>query len=261
MPAYAMQARELNGRFPYVATGGGPPLIVLPGLSRDSEIRDAKAYRPLAAVTQRTVYVVARPRELRRGITMRALAAIHAAALQEQFGRQLDVLGISTGGAIALQLAVDYPDLVGRLVVVAAASWLGDAGRAKLREYGKRIENGLSGAGILASVLAPPWLRFPAMLAIRLEEFSQRHIDPANMLATIDAECDFDVRNRLGEIKAHTLVIGGSRDRAFSTELFRSTAAGILGARLILYPGRGHVGTMLDPRFGRDVAAFLGGQA
>src|SRR5215467_10052436 len=99
MPAYAMQARELNGRLPYVVTGGGPPLIVLPGLSRYSEIRDAKAYRPLAAVTQRTVYVVARPRKLRRGITMRALAAIHAAALQEQFGQQLDVIGISTGGA------------------------------------------------------------------------------------------------------------------------------------------------------------------
>jgi pimeloyl-ACP methyl ester carboxylesterase len=191
---------------------------------------------------------------------MTDLAAVHAAALQERFGRQLYVIGISTGGAIALQLAVDYPDLVGRLIVVAAASWLGDAGRAKLREYGKRIENGWSGAGLLASVLAPPWFRFPTMVALRLEEFSQRKIDPANMLATIDAECDFDVRDRLTAIKAHTLVIAGSRDRAFSTELFRSTAAGIRGARLILYPGRGHAGTMLDPRFGRDVAAFLHSQ-
>ena len=95
------------------------------------------------------------------------------------------------------------------------------------------------------------------MAAIRLEEFSQRHIDPANMLATIDAECDFDVRDRLREIKATTLVIGGTRDRAFSTELFRATAAGTPGARLVLYEGRGHLGTMLDPRFGRDVAAFL----
>jgi hypothetical protein len=62
----AMHAGDLIGGLPYVATGGGPPLIVLPGLSRYSEIRDAKAYRPLAAVTQRTVYVVARPRDLRR---------------------------------------------------------------------------------------------------------------------------------------------------------------------------------------------------
>ena len=57
--------------------------------------------------------------------------------------------------------------------------------------------------------------------------------------------------------RAPTLVIAGARDRAFSPELFRATAAGIPGARLILYPNCGHIGTMLNPRFGRDVAAFL----
>jgi pimeloyl-ACP methyl ester carboxylesterase len=61
----------------------------------------------------------------------------------------------------------------------------------------------------------------------------------------------------LGSIKAATLVIAGDRDRAFSPELFRATAAGIPGARLVLYSGRGHLGTMFDSRFGRDVAAFL----
>jgi pimeloyl-ACP methyl ester carboxylesterase len=185
------------------------------------------------------------------------MAASHATAVKEHFGRPVDVIGVSTGGAIALQLAADHPEVVGRLIVVAAASWLGDEGRAKLREYGKRIAEGRSGASILASILAPPWLRVPVMAAIRLEEFSQRHIDPANMLATIDAECAFDVRDRLREIRAATLVIGGTRDRAFSSELFRATAAGIPDARLVLYEGRGHLGTMLDPRFGRDVATFL----
>ena len=62
-------------------------------------------------------------------------------------------------------------------------------------------------------------------------------------------------------LMAATLVIGGTRDRAFSTELFRATAAGIPGARLVLYEGRGHLGTMLDPRFGRDVAAFLNNES
>src|SRR5262245_10475540 len=182
-----MHADDLTGGLPCAVTGSGPPLVVLPGLSRYSEIRDAKAYRPLAAITQRTIYVVGRPRALPRGISMTAMAATHATALQEHFGRQVDVIGVSTGGAIALQLAADHPEVVARLIVVAAASWLGDEGRAKLREYGKRIAEGRSGAAIIASVLAPPWLRGPAMAAIRLEEFSQRHIDPANMLATIDA--------------------------------------------------------------------------
>ncbi len=54
---------------PFATTGFGPPLVVFPGLSR-SEIRDAKACRPLTAVTGRTVCVVDRPRNLPRGITI-----------------------------------------------------------------------------------------------------------------------------------------------------------------------------------------------
>jgi pimeloyl-ACP methyl ester carboxylesterase len=189
---------------------------------------------------------------------MTELAARHAAALNSHFGAPIDLLGISTGGAIALQLAVDHPDTVRRLIIVAAASWLGDHGRTRLGEYGKRIEHGKSGASTLASILGPRRFGWLFAVPIWLEERFQRHVDPANMLATIDAECGFDVRDRLGEITAETLVIGGSRDRAFSPELFQATAAGIPHARLILYSARGHLGTMLDPRFGSDVAAFLG---
>jgi pimeloyl-ACP methyl ester carboxylesterase len=151
-----MDGNDLPGGLPYAVAGSGPPLVVLPGLSRHIEIRNARAYWPLASVARRTVYVVGRPRALNRGITMSDLAARHAIALREYFGGPVDVMGVSTGGAIALQLALDHPHAVNRLMVVAAASWLGQAGRIKLREYAKRIEQGKSGAGLLASVLAPP---------------------------------------------------------------------------------------------------------
>src|SRR5215831_9620060 len=118
------------------STGSGPPVIVLPGLSRREEIRSATAYRPLAAVTHRTVSVVARPRGLQRNISMEDLAAKQLAVLREHFTEPFDLMGISTGGAIALQLAVDHPSAVRRLIVVAAASWFGSAGRLKLRQYG-----------------------------------------------------------------------------------------------------------------------------
>jgi len=53
-------------------------------------------------------------------------------------------------------------------------------------------------------------------------------------------------------------VVGAGRDRYYSPQLFRQTADGIPDARLVLYPRIGHMGTILHPRFGRDVAAFLG---
>jgi pimeloyl-ACP methyl ester carboxylesterase len=188
---------------------------------------------------------------------MAELAGMHAAALRDHFGQPVDLLGISTGGAIALQVAVDHSAIVRRLVIAAAASWLGESGRQRLRRYGELVAAGKSGAPVLASVLAPPATRWFFAAIIRLQEWLERNIDPADMLATIDAECGFDVTERLGDIKTPTLLIAGARDRAFSPELFRATAAGIPGARLILYPGCGHIGTMLHPHFGRDVAEFL----
>jgi pimeloyl-ACP methyl ester carboxylesterase len=188
---------------------------------------------------------------------MENLAGRQMALLRERFSEPIDLMGISTGGAIALQLAVDYPSAIRRLVVVAAASWLGNVGRRKLRQYGDQIAQGRSGASILASVLAPTWLAWLAVLAIWIRARSERRIDAADMLATIDAECGFDVTARSGAIRAATLVIAGDRDRAFSPELFSATATGIPGARLVVYSGRGHLGTMFDSRFGRDVAAFL----
>jgi len=188
---------------------------------------------------------------------MADLADRHATAIAEHFGEPVDIIGISTGGAVALQVAVDRPLVVRRLVVVAAASWLGESGRDALRRYGARIAAGRSGASILASILAPRWLHWPAAAALWIAERLERRTDPALMLATIDAECAFDVTDRLGRIEAPTLVIGGARDRAFSPALFQATAAGIPRGRLILYPRAGHLGTMWNPRFGRDVAAFV----
>jgi pimeloyl-ACP methyl ester carboxylesterase len=218
-------------------------------------------YRGLASVTGRMVFVVSRPRKLPRGITMAELAAANVPAIRGHFGGPVDLLGISTGAALALQFAVDHPELVSRLVVVAGASWLGEDGRRKLRRYGELIARGKSGATILASVLFPPALRWPGAALVWLGHLSERRLDPNDMLATIDAECGFDVTSRLDQITAPTLVIGGGRDRAFSPELFRATASGIPNARLILYPGSGHLGTMLNPNFGRDVADFLGAGA
>jgi pimeloyl-ACP methyl ester carboxylesterase len=247
---------DLPGGLPCVSVGSGPPLVVFPGLSR-APVEGAAAFRALAHATGRMIVVVDRPRSLARGVTMADLAASHAHALQARFADPIDLLGGSTGGAIALQLAVDHPSRVRRLVITTAAAWLGERGRAALRAYGEAIAAGKSGAGILASMLAPRWREWTVRPLLRLAERRERGIDPRVMLATIDAECGFDVRERLHDIQAPVLVIGGGRDRAFPPDLVRETAARIPHARLIVYPRCGHIGTMLHPRFGRDVSEFL----
>ena len=71
------------------------------------------------------------------------------------------------------------------------------------------------------------------------------------------AEDVHDFRDRLDEITAPTLVIAGTDDPFYTEALFRETAVGIPGAKLILYPGMGHPAH--GKQFARDVLAFLGG--
>jgi pimeloyl-ACP methyl ester carboxylesterase len=220
-------------------------------------VQSASAFRALAYATNRTVFVVDRPRSFERGGTMADLAAIHARALGARFPDPIDLFGGSTGGAIALQLAVDHPSRIRRLVVAASAAWLGERGRAALRAYGDAIASGRSGARILAPMLAPRSREWLMRAMLRVAERRERHVDPRVMLATIDAECGFDVRARLNDIRAPALVVAGGRDRAFPPDLVRDTAAAIPGARLVIYPRCGHLGTMFHPRFGRDVAGFI----
>jgi pimeloyl-ACP methyl ester carboxylesterase len=243
-------------RFSTVAVGDGPPLVVFPGLAR-SPATSRLPYLGLARITHRRVVVINRPSGLPRGITMQELARQHAEFIAESFPERIDLLGISTGGAIALQFAVDHPALLNRLVIAAAASWLGNEGRAKLRQYGEEVASGRSGARILASVIAPRGWSWPATFLLWCEHQLERRSSPDDMLATIDAEVGFDVTSQLGQIQVPSLLIAGGRDRAFPLELVEATADGIARSRLIVYPRAGHLGTMMNRRFGRDVAEFL----
>jgi pimeloyl-ACP methyl ester carboxylesterase len=258
---------RLKGILPCLSFGEGPTLVVLPGLGMTNAnprgIQRWGELRLLAPLARAfTVYRVGRRVGLEPGTTMADLVNDYAEALEDEFGEPVDVLGISTGGSVALQLAIDRPSLVRRLVVAGAAFRLSERGRAFQRRTAE-----LSAAGDrrgLARMQAPDvtdsrlgrriaggllWLAGPL--------FIRREWDPSDMIATIEAEDAFDVGERLGEISTPTLVIGGGRDRFYPAELFRETARRIPGARLIIYEERAHGGTFADRRFGKDVVAFL----
>ena len=60
---------------------------------------------------------------------MAEMAADYAGAIEHDIGEPAFVHGTSTGGSLALQLAIDSPDLVKRVVVSAAACRLSEDGR------------------------------------------------------------------------------------------------------------------------------------
>ena len=137
----------LGGGLPCLSIGQGPPLVVFPGIGMTNanptgiqRWGEVRLLSPLARAL--TVYRVGRRVGLKPGTTIADLANDYAVALEGEFGGPVDVLGISTGGSIALQLGVDRPAMLRRLVVAGAAFRLSEYGR----EFQRRTAE-LSAAG------------------------------------------------------------------------------------------------------------------
>ena len=67
------------------------------------------------------IHLLHRPLHPPAAMTIAALTGWHATAFRDRFGEPVDVMGISAGGVTALQLELDHPGTVRRLVPCCAA--------------------------------------------------------------------------------------------------------------------------------------------
>jgi pimeloyl-ACP methyl ester carboxylesterase len=171
---------------------------------------------------------------------MADIAADYAVALGPAFGEPVDVLGISTGGSVAQQFALDHPRLLRRLVLAGAAHRLGPVAREAQRRSAEFAESGdyrrslAAAPTLVGSRAAQPLLGTAFWLMAPLARMG-KNWDPSDMIATIRAEDAFDVAGRLGEVRAPTLLIAGDRDLNFGMGLFERTAALIPDCRFVVY--------------------------
>lgn len=254
----------LEHGLPYRALGtGDEPLVVLrwftdnhtnpEGWERNVELKQ------LAPLAERyRVYAVNRAPGMARDTTMEQIAEQHAEALTEKFGGPVHVLGASSGGSVAMQLAADHPHVLKRMVLAMAGHTMGEEARVAQVRYAEASEAGRRAlhhtapisfkSGALAKVLAP--LMWAADPFVRPKE-------PSDMVAFVRAEAAFDVRDRLADIRVPTLVIAGGQDPACPPEVCRRTVEGMPDAKLVVYEKAGHIGAFNNPRFPKDVLAFL----
>jgi pimeloyl-ACP methyl ester carboxylesterase len=209
---------------------------------------------------RRRLIVFNRRTALALGLTMGELAAEYAEAIV-RLGAPVDVVGVSTGGSIAQQLAADHCAVVGRVVPLSAACRLGGVGRrlqstvaAELRAGRMRRAVSVAAGGIAPKFLRPfargvGWLAAPRVVTSQAAA--------ADLAVTLEAEDGFDLAKCEGRIQAPMLIIAGGRDRFYSPALFRETAALIPGSDLRLLASRGHLTVMRDRRALAMIAGFL----
>jgi pimeloyl-ACP methyl ester carboxylesterase len=249
---------------PYLAAGSGKPLFYLAGLLPQAGVDTKLAHRTARASIAplahgRRVFFVNRRTGLSEGTTMAALAAEHADAIRALGDGPADVLGVSTGGSIAQQLAADHPDVVDRLVLVSTGCRLGDLARTLQRRVAMEVRAGRPEralAVVALSFAAPNGERIGRAVAPLLSPLAARVGDLSDLAATIEAEDAFDLA-ACDPIEALTLIVAGARDRFYGTELLEETARLIPRSTLFILPHRGHVTVTAGRRFPAAVDGFL----
>ena len=179
----------------------------------------------------------------------------HTAKLYWELLDQLEIqsfipVGISMGGAHALQLALDLPLRVTRLVLVNTFSRLRIANPLVLPYFATRFlmvhTLGLNAqAGYVARRIFPS----PEQKELRqlfIAQISQA--DPRAYRASMRALARFNVHRRLKEVACPTLVVSGEKDTTVPLKNQTQMLTGLSNAQHILVPNAGHALTIDQPQ-------------
>ncbi len=259
--------RSQIGLLPCASIGDGPPVLVIAGLSPITGVDGDRVLQGTIApfqvlAPQHRVTVVNRRPNLPRGISFAQIAAEHADAIRDGLGGQADVIGVSTGGSIAQQLAADHPDVVGRLVLASTGCRLEGSAKLMQRRVAARIRAGAPrrAMAVMAADLVPSWhgTTVAAIAALLVgPRVLQTDHDLDDLATTIEAEDTFDLARCARPITAPTLIVAGAEDRFYSRALLDQTARLIPGAELRVLDGRGHITALSDRRFRTALTTFL----
>ncbi|HEY7175661.1 MAG TPA: alpha/beta fold hydrolase [Micromonosporaceae bacterium] len=236
----------------YEVDGQGPPLVLVHGMGLDARMWDDQvaALRDIATVIRYDVRGYGR--SLRLDDVTPYTNASDLWALLDHLGVDAAVLGgLSMGGGIALEAAVETPHRVRALVLIDAfldgVPW-DDASSDGMRAIGV----GLRAGGVPAAKEA--WLRHgffaPALRRPGVAERVRQMVDDysgVHWTADDPHGPHPDSRALLGTIAAPTTVLVGALDVPCFHDIADVLAAEIPGARKIVVPDAGHMSNMEAP--------------
>ncbi|MCX5600143.1 3-oxoadipate enol-lactonase [Streptomyces phaeochromogenes] len=216
-----------------------PPLLLGPSLGTSTALWDKVA--PELSVTHRVVrwdlpgHGDSPAGLIGPGATVADLAAL-VLALADSLGLdRFSYAGVSLGGAVGLHLAVHHPERIERLAVICSSAHFNGSRPWEERAALVRAE-GLAG---LAEGADSRWFT-PGFTVPELVE-DHRTADPDAYAACCDALAAFDIRDRLPEIGAPTLLVAGREDPATPPAHLREIADAVPGAALVEIPGASHL--------------------
>lgn len=179
--------------------------------------------------------------------TVPELAADVLALADELEVERFAFVGISLGGAIGEVLALDHPERVSSLVLCCTGPRFGDPETWRERAARVRAE----GMAWLDGPTRERW--FTAAFRDARPGVVDRTVRmltetvPTGYAGCCDALAEFDVTDRLGEIRVPTRVVAGSEDPVSGPEVADVLVNGIPGADLVVLDGVAHMANLAAP--------------
>ena len=259
----------------YVELGSGPPLVFVHGLS--GRWANWLENIPEFATDHRVIALdlpgFGHSEMPHEKISISGYGEFLCRFLAEVGVAEADIVGNSMGGFIGAEVAIKYPARVSRLVLVSAA---GLSVEHQRREPVLKAMYGTESVaqwfitrmvGRSAEVVGRPRGKRAAMwfvtphaerLAPELIVEQSYGAGKPGFLPALDALTDYPIRDRLGDIKAPTLVVWGEKDLLVPVKDAYEFHKLISDSELIVYPDVGHVAMLEVPdRFNADVRKFL----
>lgn len=252
-----------NGiRLYYQTAGEGPSLLLLHGLGSASD--DWQLQIPIFAGHFRVVAMDLRGHgrsdKPRGPYAMRDFASDAVALLDGLMIPRAHVLGLSLGGMVAQQLALDFPRRVSSLTLVNTFPRFDPWESHLLRRIVQRAINfGEGGMDAVAEAVAASLFPRPTQRPL-YEETVKRFArnDVSGYQASVRAILRFNVESRLRGVRCPTLIVAGDRDRTVSWRQKVRMARQVAGARFAVIHDSGHASPLDQPaHFNRVVLEFL----
>lgn len=243
---------------------GKKTLVILPGLSVQSVMgmADAVAAAYEKLTEQFTIYLFDRRTDLPPVYPVEEMGRDTARAMEVLGLEKVCLFGVSQGGMMALVIAMEYPELVERLVVGSTSSHIREE-QFRVIEGWIRLAEKRDGVGLYLDMgrgIYPPGVfeSFREALAAAGKTVTEEEFVRFRILA--EGIRDFNVTHRLDSIRCPILAIGVFEDGVVDVDATMEIAENLddrKDFRLYLYTGYGHAAYDTAPDYQERVRRFL----
>ena len=231
----------------YIRFGSGKEtLIMLPGLgdglrtTKGTALPMALMYRMFAR--DFTVYAFSRKTILPSGASTRDMAHDLKKATDFLGISKAHIFGVSMGGMIAQHFAADFPESVDRLILTVTCARPNPilvSSISSWKDLALRGDHAALMDSNLQLIYSDSYYRKNKWMIPFIGKMTKPN-SYDRFLIMADACLTHDAFDRLPEITAPTLVVGGEKDLALGGEASREIAVRIPGAKLHMYRQWGH---------------------